>query len=56
MGVPDSSTRRLQARLSSALLVSVASFFRRCASSQISRSLQKRQATWIRDTTAGSGI
>jgi hypothetical protein len=38
MGVPDSSTRRLHTRLSSARLVSVASFLRRCASSQMSRS------------------
>ena len=56
MGVPESSTRRRQLRLSSALFVFVSSFLSRWASSQISRSTgaaftaEKRPA-WMRNVS-----
>lgn len=51
MGVPLSSTRRLHASPPSARLVSVASFLRRCASSQMSRSHAPgtvKRSAWMR--------
>ena len=51
MGVPERRTRRRQVRLSSALLVLVSSFLRRCASSQRSKSTGaafSKSLAWMR--------
>lgn len=54
IGVPESRTRRRHVRLSSALFVFVSSFFRRCASSQTSRSTSAALANspaWMRNVS-----
>ena len=54
-GVPDRRTRRRHARPASACVVSVRSFFSRCASSQMSRSQESarswKRGAWMRNVS-----